>query len=220
MGRGRGSGLQRGRGRWRAPTGAALSSPSPSSTPTMPVAAAVELALRLNKNLHQCYRSQSRLPINHNDISNNFLFRGLYALQLASCASALAAPFPASVAAILGEEGLIRVLDSQQLRQRPAETMAAVEAHLGLNPQGASFYTRLSNSVPNGTSSSSHSPPSLLHHLHEHLYPEFAAESGWSSRSYYPPMPAALRASVAAFYRPFDELLFAILERRLEWGTP
>jgi hypothetical protein len=125
-----------------------------------------------------------------------------------------------------GGAAAILVLDSQELRQRPAKVMADVEKHLGLQAQGAQFYEGLAHtsSSTNKTTSSSSSASSSsssprLHQLHEQLYPEFAAESGWSSTSHYPPMPAALRERLASFYRPFDELLFAMLGQRLEWAV-
>jgi hypothetical protein len=49
------------------------------------------------------------------------------------------------------------------------------------------------------------------------LYPSFEGTSGWKADGGYEAMPAAFEARLRAFFRPYNEALYAYLGEDLGW---
>jgi len=124
-------------------------------------------------------------------ISNQYLYRSLYAAQLHRC-----------VAAGVKRADLL-VLETDALKSRPRAAMDAVADFAGL-PRHAYAPGELEDAA------------GLAATLKD-LFPKFE-NSGWTlSGDYTEPMPEALRSDLARFFAPHNELLYAFLGARFDW---
>jgi len=124
-------------------------------------------------------------------ISNQYVYRSLYAAQLHRC-----------VGSGVSREQLL-VLDSDDLRHEPQDVLDVLADHAGI-PQHAFDAALLKDA------------DALQASLKE-KFPSFE-NSGWRlESSYTQPMPEKLRSDLARFFGPHNELLYAFAGRRFNW---
>lgn len=121
----------------------------------------------------------------HTGISIQYVYRGLYAAQLARCGRSL------DLAKIL-------VIESDELRHSPQAQLDKVADHAGLHR--FSYDQRLFETAH-------------LQQAIRDKYPTFE-NSGWQlSTTYREPLPATLVAHLKSFFRPHNYLLFDLIGR-------
>ncbi|KAH8065547.1 heparan sulfate sulfotransferase [Aureococcus anophagefferens] len=124
-------------------------------------------------------------------ISNQYVYRSLYAAQLHRC-----------VGSGVSRDQLL-VLDSDDLRHEPQDVLDVLADHAGI-PQHAFDAALLKDA------------DALQASLKE-KFPSFE-NSGWRlESSYTQPMPEKLRSDLARFFGPHNELLYAFAGRRVNW---
>lgn len=124
-------------------------------------------------------------------ISNQYVYRSLYAAQLHRC-----------VGSGVSRDQLL-VLDSDDLRHEPQDVLDVLADHAGI-PQHAFDAALLKDA------------DALQASLKE-KFPSFE-NSGWRlESSYTQPMPEKLRSDLARFFGPHNELLYAFAGRRFNW---
>lgn len=121
----------------------------------------------------------------HTGITIQYVYRGLYAAQLARCSESV--PIDD-----------ILVLEADELRHQTQSQLDKVADHLLL---------------PRFTYDTALFEPANLQHAIREKYPSFE-NSGWQlATAYKEPLPTSLVADIKAFYKPHNRLLFQLIGR-------
>ena len=59
--------------------------------------------------------------------------------------------------------------------------------------------------------------PINLDRVFERWYPSFESRSGWKMDGAYQPMSDDIRATLARFYAPFNQMLFELAGEKFDW---
>ncbi|CAM9316043.1 unnamed protein product [Chrysoparadoxa australica] len=117
------------------------------------------------------------------------VYRSMFALQLHHCSKFI----PMSD---------ILVIDGEQLKTAPEQTVNDVAAFLGLPP--------LTDQVLS---------PEVVAKTLQAKYPSFEKMTGWKQAAAYDPMPEQLRREMREFFKPYNEILFEMIGQRFaSWG--
>lgn len=131
----------------------------------------------------------------HHGISDQFVYRSMYAAQLYHCFKYI-------------PKEKVLVLDSAQLKSDPAAVLKLVHEHLGI----ADFdYPSILSETE------TESIANKLQKVFDDYYPSFEERTGWRMDGEYEPISRELKELLSKFFKPHNAHLEQLLDRRFHW---
>jgi len=120
-------------------------------------------------------------------ISSQYIYRSLYAAQLAHCYQSI-------------PKDRILVLDSNLLRKHPREALRKVHAHLGIADYAYP-------DILGGDNNSEKNIAAKVQTVFDEWYPSFEDRTGWKLNSQYEHLPLDVETRLRAFFEVPNKLL-------------